>query len=110
MPGNWISKINALTIGSDSFQTGFLEGFDLTSINQLTLSDDVTLCPDLTLNGTLLESVTIEKNLQKTDNLTKLNTEEFVVDSKNKYFASYNGSLYTKRSLKADLLEKSLDR
>ena len=86
----------SLTIGSDSFQTGFLEGFDLTSINQLTLSDDVTLCPDLALNGTLLESVTIGKNLQKTDNLTKLNTEEFVVDSKNKYFASYNESLYTK--------------
>ena len=87
---------DSLTIGSDSFQTGFLEGFDLTSIHKLILTDGVTLCPDLQLNGALLESVTIGQSLQKTDHLTKLNTEEFAVDAQNKYFASYNGSLYSK--------------
>ena len=87
---------NSLTIGSDSFQTGFLEGFDLTSIHQLILNDGVTFCPDLQLNGTLLESVTIGQSLQKKDNLTKLNTEKFAVDAQNRYFASYNGNLYSK--------------
>lgn len=87
---------HSLTIGSDSFKSTFLESFDLTKINKLILSDGVTCCPQLELNGTLLDSVTIGKDIQSTSNLTNINTKKFIVDSENKYFSAYEGNLYTK--------------